>query len=402
MRNSGSFIEGIDSFFAERLLQKNIHTPTAIQRIVIPHILDKKNIMFRSETGTGKTFAYLLPVLQNVISAGGSAPGACRILVVTPTLELCSQIKMEIDFLLKNFKIEGRPVNIKSLLVSGAGNIDRQIESIRKDKPAVISANTGRLLQLVTMNRLKLNRLEYLVLDEADRLTADELWDETRELLKFVNPGAVKIACSATLPQKVRCRLDSVLGETLVCESDEQEILRNNILHWALWAEDRDKISALRSFLSAARPKKTLVFSERAASIQEIVTRLNHHKYGAAGIYSGMEKRERKNALDNFRAGRIPVLVSSDLAARGLDIENITHIVTMGVPEDSDIYIHRAGRTARAGKKGVMVSIGSEKDLRRLRNIEKKLSLVVYPKILYGGKLCSPDEAGQPAPNVHQ
>jgi superfamily II DNA/RNA helicase len=394
MRNSGDFIEGIGSFLSERLLQKNIQTPTAIQKIVIPHILDKKNIMFRSETGTGKTFAYLLPVLQNIISAGAAAPGAghCRFLVVSPTLELCSQIKNEVDFLLKNLKIEGCPVGIKSLLASGAGNIDRQIKSIRKDKPAVISANTGRLLQLVNMNRLRLHKLEYIVLDEADRLTADELWDETRELLKCVNPGAVKIACSATLPEKVRRRLDSILGETLVCESDEQEILRNKILHWALWAEDRDKIDALRSFLSAARPKKTLVFSERAASIQEIVAKLNHHKYGASGIYSGMGKKERKNALDNFRAGIVPVLVSSDLAARGLDIENITHIVTMGVPEDSEVYIHRAGRTARAGKKGVMVSIGSEKDLRRLRGIEKKLSLVVYPKILYNGKICSPDE----------
>ncbi|MDR2795697.1 MAG: DEAD/DEAH box helicase [Spirochaetaceae bacterium] len=391
MRNSEDFIEGIDVFFSEKLRQKNIQTPTAIQKIVIPHILDKKNILFRSETGTGKTFAYLLPVLQHIINDGG-AEDNCRVLVAAPTLELCSQIKNEIDFLLKNPESTDPHVNIKSLLISGAGSIDRQITCIRKDKPAVIAANTGRLLQLVNMNRLKLNKVEYLILDEADRLAADEHWDETRELLRCVNPGSVKIACSATLPEKSRLRLESILGETLFCESDEQEILRVNILHWALWAEDRDKIGALRSFLSAARPKKSLVFSEHAASIQEIVSKLNHHRYGAAGIYSGMGKKERKSALDNFRAGRLPVLVSSDLAARGLDIENITHVVTMGVPEDSGVYLHRAGRTARAGKKGVMLSIGNENDLRRLRRIEKKLSIVVYPKILYKGKICSPDE----------
>ncbi|MDR2343223.1 MAG: DEAD/DEAH box helicase [Spirochaetaceae bacterium] len=391
MRNYTGFIEGIDDFFSERLRQKNIQTPTAIQKMVIPRILDKKNILFRSETGTGKTLAYLLPVLQNIINDGGPTDH-CRILVAAPTLELCSQIKKEMDFLLKDIEINGCPVKIKSLLASGAGNIDRQIEGIRKDKPAVIAANTGRLLRLVNMNKLKLHRLEYLILDEADRLASDEHWEETSELAGRVNPGIVKIACSATLPKKSRPRLDSILGETLVMESDEQEILRNQITHWAFWAEERDKINVLRSFLSAAHPKKVLVFSERAESIQQIVSKLNHHKYGAAGIYSGIGKKERKTALDNFRAGRIPVLVSSDLAARGLDIENITHIVTMDVPEDSDVYIHRAGRTARAGRKGVMLSIGNEKDLHRLRVIEKKLSLVVYPKILYRGRICSPDE----------
>jgi superfamily II DNA/RNA helicase len=391
---SVNFIDGIDVFFSERLRKKNIQTPTVVQRKVIHHILDKKNIIFRSETGTGKTLAYLLPVLQNMIndSGGAESAGYCRVLIVSPTLELCSQIKKEIDFLIENLEINGRPAHIKSLLVSGAGSIDRQVQYIRKDKPAIITANTNRLIRLVGMNRLKLHKLEYLILDEADRLVSDELWDETRELTRCVNPDAVKIACSATLPEGIRPRLDSILGGALVCESDEQEILRNNILHWALWAEDRDKINTLRSFLSAARPKKTLVFSERSESIREIATKLNYHKYGAAGIYSGMEKKARKNALDNFCTGRIPVLVSSDLAARGLDIENITHIVTMGVLESSDTYIHRAGRTARAGRKGVMVSIGNEKELRRLRVIEKKLSIVVYPKILYGGRICSPDE----------
>ncbi|MDR0383427.1 MAG: C-terminal helicase domain-containing protein, partial [Spirochaetaceae bacterium] len=131
---------------------------------------------------------------------------------------------------------------------------------------------------------------------------------------------------------------------------------------------------------------------ERAVLIDEIVSKLSHHKYSITGIYSGMDKKTRKNALENFRLGRVNALVSSDLAARGLDIENITHIVTMGVNPDAEVYIHRAGRTARAGKKGVMVSIGSEKDLHNLRLIEKKLGLVVYPKILYKGKICQPEE----------
>jgi superfamily II DNA/RNA helicase len=245
---------------------------------------------------------------------------------------------------------------------------------------------------LLNARKLKLSGIEYLILDEADRLISEEQAEETGELLRRVNPSAVKIACSATLSPKNRLRLNALLGDAPVYESDEQEILRNNILHWAVWAEDRDRINTLRSFLSAARPKKALVFAERAVLIDEIVSKLSHHKYNTAGIYSGMDKKARKNALENFRLGRVKVLVSSDLAARGLDIENVTHIVTMGVNPDAEVYIHRAGRTARAGKKGTMVSIGSEKDLRNLRLIEKKLGLVVYPKILYKGMICQPEE----------
>ncbi|MDR1149459.1 MAG: DEAD/DEAH box helicase [Spirochaetaceae bacterium] len=393
MINSLGFIDGIDIIFSEKLRKKNIQTPTAIQKLVIPYILNGQSIMFRSQTGTGKTFAYLLPVLQNIIKDRCDT-NHCRVLVIAPTLELCSQIKTEIDFLLDGLEIDGCLAHemLKPQLISGSGNIDRQIEGIKKNRPAVITANMGRLLQLLHMKKLRLNKVEYIIFDEADRLIAEECSGEIEELLRNVNPDAVKIACSATLSPKNRLRLTSLLGDINVCESDEQEILRNSILHWALWAEERGKIDALRSFLSAARPKKALVFSDRASSVDEIVSKLNHHKYSAAGIYSGMEKKERKNALDDFRSGKVPVLISSDIAARGLDIENITHVITMNVSQDAEVYIHRAGRTARAGKKGVMISIGSEKDLRYLRCIEKKLGLVVYPKILYKGRICSPEE----------
>jgi superfamily II DNA/RNA helicase len=390
------FIEGIDPFFSEKLRKKNIKTPTAIQKIIIPRILNNESLAFCSETGTGKTFAYLLPVLQN-ITGGGADPqnkGRCRALILSPTLELCSQIKNEASFLLRGLEIGGRSMyeNFKPLLVTSAMNTGRQIDTIKKNKPAIIAANAARLLRLLNMGKLKLNHAEYLILDEADRLISDEQAEETAEVLKYVNPGAVKIACSATLSQKTLARLRALWGETPVYESGEQEILRNNILHWAVWAEDRDKVNALRSFLSAARPKRALVFAERAEIISEIVSKLNHHKYGASGLYSGIDKKTRGNALEDFRSGRLPVLVCSDLAARGLDIEDVTHIVTMGVNEDYEVYIHRAGRTARAGKKGVMLSIGSEADLRRLRAIEQRLKIIVYPKILYKGRICSPDE----------
>lgn len=386
------FIEGIDNYFSQKLLSKNIKAPTAIQKIVIPRILNKESVLFRSQTGTGKTFAYLLPVLQNIINGG--PPVTNSVLIVSPTLELCSQIKNEIDFLLGGIDDDAGRVykGLKSILVTGSGSITRQADGIRKLKPAIIVGNSKRLLQLSDLKKLRLNQVKYIILDEVDRLIADELIEETKDLLSRADKSAIKIACSATLSPKNKSRIESILGTMTICESDEQEILRGSIQHLALWCEERDKINTLRSFLSAALPKKALVFAERSEAINNIVAKLNHHKYNAAGLYSGMEKKERKAALDAFRSGKAAVLVSTDVAARGLDIENITHIVTVGVNPDSEVYIHRAGRTARAGKKGVMVSIGDERELRYLQTIEKKLGIAVYPKVLYKGQIFSADE----------
>jgi superfamily II DNA/RNA helicase len=169
------------------------------------------------------------------------------------------------------------------------------------------------------------------------------------------------------------------------------EILRDKIEHWAFFCEERDKIGLLRSFLAALRPRKTLVFTGRGAQVGNIVAKLQHHGIPALGLFGDMDRKLRKQAMDDFRRGRSTALVASDLAARGLDIPGITHIVSLDTGEDPDVYVHRCGRTARAGKKGVMASFGDEGEMRRLAKLEKKLGIVVYPKELYGGKLRAPE-----------
>jgi superfamily II DNA/RNA helicase len=380
----------IDPRLKEKLSQRNINTPSSVQKAVIPRILAAENIIFSSQTGSGKTFAYLLPALTTLLKEAAQTNAAPRIkmIVIAPTLELCAQIKNEADYLLS-----GNSANLNTALVIGSGNIDRQIETVKKTKPALVVGNTARLLQLLRLKKLKLNDAGYVVLDEADRLVSRELFDETKELLRFINPLAVHIACSATLNENTKKVLAELFGKDIAIEEiSENEILQNNISHWAIWSEEREKIKTLRSFLSAARPKKALVFAENANLINAVVSQLQHHKYAVAGIYSGVDKKARKNALDAFRDGKIPALVSSDVASRGLDIDNISHVITLGINPDSDVYIHRAGRTARAGKKGIMVSIGNETELRALQKIEKKLRITVYPKILADGGIWTPEE----------
>jgi len=386
---------GVLPELGDRLAKKSVINPTAVQRLVIPKLLEGKSAVFRSATGTGKTLAYLLPGLH-LLSCDTDAPyQGPRLLVIAPTLELCSQIKDEIDFLL-----DGKSgVNV-SLLI-GSVNLSRQIDGLKKSKPLAVVGNPGRLLLLAKMNKLRLHDLRFLVFDEADRLTSPECREETAALAALAaaetkrracagRPGIVIAACSATVSAKTKEMLKPLLDDAELLETDEREILRDRISHWAVFSESRDKNQTLVSFIAAAKPKKTLVFTGRSNDAGKTVSILHHKKIAAAALFGGMDKKERKEAIERFRSGKAAVLVASDLAARGLDIPGISHVVALDVSEEKDVYIHRAGRTGRAGKKGVMVSIGDEVEMRRLAVLEKKLGITVYPKELYGGRVREP------------
>jgi superfamily II DNA/RNA helicase len=425
---SGDFFElGVRPRFIIKLEERNIREATDIQIKAIPLLGSGGSAFFCSATGTGKTFAYLLPLLgrllpkrslpelsdrllpeqplsglsvsgQPLLAAERPLPGWPRLLLMSPTYELCSQIKAEVDFLISGLKQSG---NLSAALVIGSVNLSRQIESLKKEKPAIIVGNPGRLLVLAKMGKLKFRGLEHIVADEADRLVSDEILGETTELCGLIGrdlaPAKTAFtfaACSATLPEKTREKLLSLplfqKTQAPFIETAEHEILRQRIEHWAIFSESRRKILTLRSLLAAIRPKKALVFSGRTDEAAKIAAALIHFKVNAAGLYSGMEKKKRKEAIDAFRSGKIPILVSSDLAARGLDIPDITHIIALDVAVDKDAYIHRAGRTGRAGKRGIMVSIGDGIEMRRLAALEKKLRIIVRPKELYGGKVTAP------------
>jgi superfamily II DNA/RNA helicase len=380
-----SFAElGINPELVRKLDSRSITEATDIQRKVVPPILRGEDVLFRSATGTGKTFAYLLPLLQNLLISPRSPLGP-ELLICAPTYELCAQIKKEADFLLEG-------TGVKAALLMGSANISRQIDTLKKEKPRLVVGNPGRLNQLIRMGKLRFMDLRFLVLDEADRLIAQELFSETAGLIERLPKNRCTIACSATLNERQKDALSRFMkGTAQRQESEDNYILRERIEHWAFFAEDRRKISTLRSFIHAVNPDKTLVFTEQTGQIGNIMAHLQYHKIAAAGLFGDLAKQERKKALDDFRTGRVRVLVTSDLGARGLDVPDITHIVELDVPALPDSYAHRAGRTARAGRHGVMATIGNEKDLPRLAQLEKKLGIVVYPKALFRGHVVVPD-----------
>ena len=369
MSNKSSFLL-LNNSIQEKLTALNITNPTAVQNEIIPQILDGKDILFQSETGTGKTFAYLLPLI-NKIEENDDIQSA-KVIVIAPTIELASQINSACK------TVSSR----KSALLVGGAPLKRQIE-ILKEKPQIIIGTAARLNELIRLKKLKVDKIIAIVFDETDRLVKKELYDDTAELKNLMPKNCQIIACSATLNNPTKKFFYGIDSVTL----EPENILKDRITHWAIYAETRDKIDTLRKFLLAEKPTKALIFTSRADQVENIYNKLTYKKIECVCLHAKTDKQKRKSAIDRFKSGKEKILVTSDLAARGLDIQEVSHIIQMDLPSDEDFFVHRCGRTARAGKKGINVVIGDEYEMNHYAQLEKKLGLCVYPKEIYNGKV---------------
>lgn len=389
MDNHVTFDElGIAPQLVERLTSLSITTPTTVQQQVIPPLSQGTSLVFQSETGTGKTLAYLLPLLQQI----DESMQQIQLLIVAPTHELASQIKAQIQLV----------TDIPAVLLIGGAPIKRQVEMLKK-RPLIAVGGAARLMELVYLKKLKTQHVKAVVLDEADRLLSPELRDDTTALCQALPAEVQLAACSATINGKTEKIIQSLVRR----QQDEgklekrilppEDILQKKITHIAIYSETRDKVDTLRKLLVAEmeatpkeQPLKAMVFTARPADVDLILSKLTYKKMQCSALHAKQDKVKRKQALDNFRKGSCPVLITSDLAARGLDIPDVTHIIQLDMPSNMDFFVHRAGRTGRNGRSGLNIVIGDGYEMRQLAAAEKKLHLVVYPKVLYKGKLVAP------------
>ena len=366
----------------QSLTNLGITSPTPVQAEVIPRIIAGENVLFESETGTGKTFAYLLPLINKLESIDDHQ--RVRIIVVAPTFELASQINSACKSVTTH----------KSALMIGGAPLKRQIETL-KEKPEIIIGTAARLVELIHLKKLKVEGLMAAVFDETDRLVKKESVEDTSNFRNLLPAGTQIVACTATISKQTKIFFADAKNVVMPPE----DVLRKRITHWAIYAENRDKIDTLRKFLAAENPTKALIFTSRADQVENIYNKLTYKKVVCAALHAKTDKQKRKAAIDRFRSGKEKILITSDLAARGLDIPEISHIIQMDFPADEDFFIHRSGRTARAGKSGINVVIGDEWEMRHFAQLEKKLGITVYPKEIRGGKVQSPvvyeDEDGQ-------
>lgn len=365
--------ESLSENLQNSLAKLSITSATPVQSEVIPRILAGENVLFQSETGTGKTFAYLLPLINSLETLTDNQ--RVRIIVVAPTFELASQINQACKSVTTH----------KSCLLIGGAPLKRQIE-VLKEKPEVVIGTAARLVELIQLKKLKTDGIKAIVFDETDRLVKKEAIEDTSRLRDLMPGGTQIIACTATINKQTKIFFADAKNVVLPPE----DILKKRITHWAIYAETRDKIDTLRKFLAAEKPEKALVFTSRADQVENIYSKLTYKKVQCACLHAKTDKQQRKAAMDRFRSGKESVLITSDLAARGLDIPGITHIIQMDLPDDEDFFVHRSGRTARAGKSGINVIIGDEYEMNHYAQLEKKLGLTVYPKELRNGKVVKP------------
>ena len=373
-KNNTNGFSNLSEAIKEKLSTLNITEPTKVQDKIIPLIVEGKSVLFQSETGTGKTYAYLLPLVNKLEQDEDKIN--LKILVCAPTFELASQINAAAK------KITDR----KTALIIGGAPVKRQIETL-KEKPQIIIGTAARLVELIRLKKIKTQSLYALVFDECDRLLKKESFEDTDNLRNCVAKDCQIIGCSATINKSARIFFAD--SESVIMP--QEFILSNNIEHWAIYAELREKIEFLRKFLAAEKPGKALIFTSRADQVENIYNKLTYKHVECMALHAKADKQLRKAAIDKFRSGKCKVLITSDLGARGLDIPEITHIIQMDLPEDDDFFIHRAGRTARAGKHGINVVIGDEFEMRRYAALEKKFGLKVYPKQIRNGKITTPE-----------
>lgn len=385
-------IDDLPAQVSQRLSERRITTPTPIQAAVIPELLSGTSVFFQSETGTGKTLAFLIPIIIKIFRNPPEQMHP-QVIILSPTSELASQIKGQIQMLESALPYS----RLKSILCIGGTSIKRQIENL-KTKPSVVVGTPVRVSELIRLKKIKLRQLHTVVLDEADRLLAGEFSQPGEDFFSHMPNNVQYTACSATFSETAAAALKQIIekyAKTVFSEyryirSSSEQILQKNIAHWALFSDRRKKIDTLRSFIRAVEPAKILIFTAPASDVENIVTKLQFKKIACAGLYSKNDGMNRKNTVQNFRSGKVPILVTSDLSSRGLDIPDVDFTVQMNIPSRDSSFIHRAGRTGRAARKGVNLVIGDEFELRKLRQIEQRLALTVYPKELYRGRIQSP------------
>ena len=348
------------------LSKQQISEPTPIQSAALPVLLAGKDAYLKAETGTGKTLAYLLPLMARI----DLAQVATQVVIVAPTHELSIQIHRQSCDLAQN---AGRA--IRSVLLIGGTATARQIEKL-KSKPHVVVGSPGRIVELIERGKLKTTHLRAIVVDEADRLLQDENLKWIQKIVGLAPPARQLIFASATIEAQTREVLATLAPEAVTL-SPSTLAVNENIQHLYLICEERDKPDVLRKLLHAFDVPRSIVFVHRNEVAERVAAKLAHHKLAVADLSAGLDKLDRKHAMDGIRSGAINIMIASDLAARGLNITAVTHVFNLDVPTTSKAYLHRVGRTGRAGAQGTAISLLTEIEARLVRRYEQELGIIM-------------------------
>lgn len=360
------------------LEKQNITIPTGIQETAIPFALENKDIIAEAHTGTGKTLAFLIPIFEKI----NVEKREMQAIILAPTHELVVQIESQIKLLSTNSGI-----NVTSLSIMGESNIEKQIKKLKEVKPHIIVGSPGRILDLIKKKKITAHTIKTIVLDEADNLLSKNKPVIIKDIIKSTMKDRQLMFFSASINKETLNLAKTLVKEVEIIKIENKSEINPRIEHICILGSLRDRFENLRKLLAAEQPQRAIVFVNNNTDLRQINEKLQYHKVKSTAIYGNASKEERQRALDAFRRGKCNVLVSSDLSARGLDIPEVSHIISLDFPVNPDEYLHRAGRTARGNNSGVSVCLITNKDIEILQSYEKAFGIEFTVKKLYGGKL---------------
>lgn len=330
--------------------------PSPIQKEAIPIILSGKDMVGQAHTGTGKTAAFWLPVINNMKFDAG-----VETLVIVPTRELATQVSDEL------FRF-GKNRGLKTATVYGGASYSRQLSHLKTAN--IVIATPWRLIDLLTKHNVKIYP-SYVILDEADEMLDMGFLDDIKKIFEYIPSERQTLLFSATMPQEIKNLAKDILTNPEFVTITKREMTNAKIEQKYYVVEEYERDDALSRLLDYYNPQKSIVFTRTKKEADRLSTFLVSHGYSAKWLHGDMEQRQREEVIKSFKSGRLEILVATDVAARGLDINDVSHVINYHIPFESESYVHRIGRTGRAGKEGVALSIVSPWEFRSLERIEK-------------------------------
>jgi superfamily II DNA/RNA helicase len=353
--------------------------PTPIQAQAIPHVLTRRDVVGIAQTGTGKTASFVLPMLT-LLESGRARARMPRTLILEPTRELAAQVE-------ENFARYGRNHKLTVALIIGGVSFDDQIKKLDRGVDILI-ATPGRLLDLFERGKILMNGVEILVIDEADRMLDMGFIPDIERICKLLPPARQTLFFSATMPPEIKRLADAFLRDPIRVEASKPATAASTISQHIVSSgrEPVDKRAVLRALIRGASDfKNAIIFANRKRDVATLQRSLSKHGFNAGALHGDMDQRSRMQTLDDFRKGKLTLLVASDVAARGLDIPAVSHVFNFDVPTHAEDYVHRIGRTGRAGLKGTAITIATSLDRKYVAAIEKMMGQPIPPMEVEAG-----------------
>jgi len=354
--------------------------PSPIQQMAIPLILEGEDLVGQAHTGTGKTAAFGLPIMDKI--AKGEIQ---RALIITPTRELATQVSDELYHL-------GRFAGIRTLSIYGGVGYGRQIALIHKGVQVVV-ATPGRLKDLYKKGKIDVFNPEIVVLDEADEMLDMGFLDEIKEIFEYIPQNRQTLLFSATMPEPIKELANEILYEPkYISVIGEEETTKNDIKQYYYVINENQRDDAIVKLLEIEDVNKCIIFCRMKKEVDRLTEHLSALGFSVAGLHGDLEQNDRENIIKAYRKSQIKIMVATDVASRGLDVKNVTHVFNYHIPFDPQSYVHRIGRTGRAGKEGKAITLVSTQEFRELKRIQKEVGASMELAIIGGGEDISSDD----------